>query len=94
MKKFALLLLSLTSLQAALPPLAQSSREIKAIVEDARLFQSLGGQETISQIVRIEGGYEVYTQSQAIQVFVHYLPPVNKGPIPFELQFSSPVSVN
>ena len=87
MKKFALILLSIGTLQAALPPLAQSSREIEAIVSDSRLYQSLGGHNAISQIIRIEGGYEVYAGQHAIQVFVHYLPPKVKGPVPFELEF-------
>ena len=94
MKKLAFILLSITTLHAALPPLAQSSREIEAIVSDSRLYQALGCQDAISQINRIEGGYEVVAGQQAVQVFVHHLPPVNKGPIPFELEFGPVMALN
>ncbi len=87
MKKIALILLSITTLQAALPPLAQSNREIKQIVSDPRLYEKLGGAEVISEIIKIDGGYEVRTLHKVVFVKVNYLPIQQPGPARFELEF-------
>ena len=90
MKKIALILLSFSTLHAALPPLAQSSREMKEIIADPRLYQSLGGAESILQILKVDGGYQVSTLHQTIMVNVIYMPSKMIGPAKFELEFSEP----
>lgn len=87
MKKIAFILLSFSTLHAALPPLAQSSREIKEIMADPRLYQSLGGAESILQILKVDGGYEISTLHRTILVNVNYVPNQMIGPISFELDF-------
>lgn len=86
-KKIALLLLTISSLQAALPPFAQSSKEVKAILADPRLYQTLGGAHVISEIQRVEGGYVVFTAANKVLVKVNYLPSQMPGPARFELEF-------
>lgn len=91
MKKIALILLSMTTLQAALPPLAQSSREIKEIVSSPELYQKLGGAQGIESIFKVEGGYQVFTRDHSIYVKVNYLPSQQPGPAKFALEFSDSV---
>ena len=74
-------------LQAALPPLAQNIAELRALLNDSRLYELLGSGEVIQEIVRIKGGYEVVAKHQILHVEVHYLPPKNVGPARFELEF-------
>ncbi len=76
---------------AALPPLAQSSREIEAILSDDRLQESLGSPESIQNILRIKGGYAIVTQNCFLRIDVEYMPQSYPGPMAFQLHFHSPV---
>lgn len=86
------LLLTATPLFAVLPPLAQSEREIKAIMSSQEGYDLLGGQDPIMQIVRTETGYEVITSRKKMKVDVIY-EKNNKmvGPGEFKLKFYPPV---
>lgn len=77
------------SLQA-LPPAVQESREIKAILEDSRLYEHLNG-ALIDKIERTDGGYWVDTPTDRFFVQVHYLPSKVIGPAQFELIFPSQI---
>ena len=80
--------LSLCSLShAALPPLAQTSLEMRAILEDPRLFNSLKSGEAINEIIRRHQGYTVVTTHHILEVDLHYKPAELMGPVPFELEF-------
>lgn len=79
-------------LNAALPPLAQSIREIEAIIKDPQLYQLLDSAESIRDIKRTDGGYLVITAHQSLEVTITYLPSDRPGPAKFALQFSSPES--
>lgn len=72
---------------AALPPLHQSIKELKAILDDPELSKELTSGEVIEAIERTESGYEVYTNRSSLQVDVHYQSQATPGPIPFDLQF-------
>jgi hypothetical protein len=78
----------------ALHPKYQTAREIRAILEDSRLFEKLGN-EFVLEIRKTEGGYVIHTRSFEIQVDVNYLPPSIPGiigePARFELVFSDPI---
>lgn len=87
----AILLASSSVAFAALPPLAQSEREIKAILDSQEAYKLLGGAEPIDQIVRTENGYLLITAHKELLVDVHYLPAKKIGPAEFELSFHSPV---
>jgi hypothetical protein len=83
----AFVLLASSPISAALPPLAQSSREIKAILESRELYQILGGAEPIEQIARTENGYLVVTAHKELLVDIHYVASNKIGPREFELYF-------
>ena len=73
---------------ALLPPLAQSVREMEAILEDPRLYDLLGSGETIEQILRTPEGYLVLTRRYAVRVELEYSSQRKIGPAEFELYFS------
>lgn len=85
--KAALILCFAISTYAALPPLAQSVRELQAILADPHVQEELGSAEAIEEIVRTDNGYELKTQSRRLPVDVQYKPAKRPGPVPFELQF-------
>jgi hypothetical protein len=89
MKLLALFLGAAAALQAALPPLAQSAREINALVSDPHLQELLGSPESIETIVRTEEGYALMTPHYLLRVDVHYLEG-KIGPVPFEFTFHIP----
>ena len=94
MKKLVLILLTASTLQAALPPLAQSSKELKEILSSPSLYQQLGGGQSIEKILKVEGGYQIYTRQRALYVKVNYLPIQQPGPAKFQLEFSEPIDCN
>lgn len=80
-----------TSLFPALPPLAQSAREIQALLADTQLQTSLGSGEGIEQIMRTPTGYAVITRHYTLRVDVEYLPAARPGPAPFQFHFNDPI---
>ncbi len=84
-----------TSLFAALPPLAQSTRELQALLADSHLQDWLGSGELIQDIIRTENGYLVMTRNYAMRVDIQYTPTEQKrvGPAQFQLQFNKPISL-
>ncbi|MDE3045482.1 MAG: hypothetical protein KGJ02_02405 [Verrucomicrobiota bacterium] len=92
MRKFLLLLfVAASALQAALPPLAQSTREIKAILSAPELHTLLGSAESIQSIRRTPTGYVLSTQHYLLQVDIYYnQEQVRPGPVPFQLTFHMP----
>ena len=78
----------------ALPPKYQTAREIRAILDDCRLFEKLGN-EVIHGIRKMDGGYVIATRSFEIQVVVIYLQPSIPGkigePARFTLDFQDPI---
>jgi hypothetical protein len=94
MKKLFFILLASSGF-AVLPPLAQSTREIKALLSDAQFYESFGSAQMIREIVRNEGGYLVTTQDYAMQVDVQYIRDDSKrcGPARFEFKFQPPYPI-
>lgn len=80
-------LIVFSSLFGALPPLAQSFREIQAIVSDSRTLEFLGSAALLHKIVKTKEGYLIVTQDRILRVDVNYLPATKMGPVPFELYF-------
>lgn len=89
MKKYLLLLClsSALSLSAALPPLYQSSNEIKAILSSESLGSALSAGELITTIQKNKQGYEITTNRRHVQVDIVYEPNQKPGPAQFKLQF-------
>lgn len=94
MKKICFLFLASSSF-ALLPPLAQSSREIKALLTDAEFYDSLGSPEVVLDISRNDKGYLVVTQHYSMQVDVHYIVADQKfcGPAHFQFEFHRPIDL-
>jgi hypothetical protein len=80
---------------AALPPLAQSTREMQAVLSDSRFYDTLGSAEVIKELIRTEKGYLVLTQNYAMRVDVKYGGGDQRriGPVHFELEFQQPVDL-
>ncbi len=94
MKKMIFILLASTTF-AALPPLAQSKRELQTLLSDNRFYESLGSAEFIQEIIHTDQGYLVVTQNYTMRVDVKYGCEDRKmiGPVPFELEFNAPVHI-
>lgn len=77
---------------ALLPPLAQSIKEIKAIVGDKRLYNSFEPGEVIQDIIRLEEGYLILTTHYEMVVGVRYNHSTSArvGPARFQLEFHNP----
>lgn len=88
--KFFVFLLSLAFAQngwALLAPLAQSSVEIKRILDSQEFSQSIGAGEIIQDIKHEDEGYEISTTNH--KVFVKVIPVESHriGPQQFKLEF-------
>lgn len=92
MKKLCFILLASSGF-ALLPPLAQSTREIQAVLVDARLHETLGSGEVIKEIIRNEQGYLIVSYNYSLQVDIHYIRGDQNGigPAKFRLEFQQPV---
>lgn len=95
MKKLFFILIASASF-AALPPLAQSTRELQAVLSNTQFYQNLGSAELIKDIIRTEQGFLVLTQNYAMRVDVKYGGRGDQklaGPVPFELEFHAPIDL-
>lgn len=73
----------------ALPPLADSLRELSAILNDRRLGDALGSGAFIESIQRTESGYLVTTAKETLEIEVIYFQTDGRvGPGQFELVFA------
>jgi hypothetical protein len=93
MKKWIFCLLFASIGFAALPPLYQTSNEIKEILNDERLYEKLGSASAIQGIIKAANGWVVITNKYYLNVFVEYLPTKRMGPANFELHFSNPIEL-
>ncbi len=95
MKKTALLfcLIASTTVFAALPPFAQSTKELKAILSDPQMQDQMGSAEFIEKIIKTDEGYIIITQHYLMHVDVHYQEAARPGPVPFELEFHKPIDL-
>ncbi len=91
MKRAFLILIVIYSLPliAALPPLAQSLREIKALSQDPELYSLLGSAEIIENIAKTPTGYLITGRfKQVVATIVHrHLTKKPIGPISFEFTY-------
>ena len=83
----ALALATSSTAFAALPPLAQSQREIRAILDAPETYHLLGGAEPIEQIVHTDNSYTVITAHQKLMVDIEYQRSGKIGPAEFKLHF-------
>lgn len=87
--RFTILAALMMTLQveAILPPLYQTSSEIKAMMEDIQLGQKLQSGEVIEKIEKNEQGYLIVTNKSQLQVKVIYQPSQGPGPAHYKLYF-------
>lgn len=96
MKKLLLVLLFLTigsKVFAALPPFAQSKKEIESILTSTELAYLIPSGEAIEEIRKTPGGYLIITREKIIPISVKYLPAQNIGPARYELIFHDPIEL-
>lgn len=72
----------------SLPPWIQTEIEKNAIIKDPRLKELLGD-ESVIDIIKAEGGYQVLTENHSLDVHVKYLPMDYCGLAEFELEFGA-----
>jgi hypothetical protein len=90
----AVILLTSASTFAALPPLAESAREIQAILSAQEGYDLLGGADPIEQIIRTPSGYLIITSRKEMKVDVNYAQSGKIGPAEFTLKFHPPVNID
>lgn len=94
--KIAVFFISLffsSSLFCALPPLAQSSKEIQELLADSRLYSLLKSSDIIKEVIRTEEGYVILTKDRLLRVDIEYLPQSGPGPRKFEFHFHMPILI-
>jgi hypothetical protein len=91
---FGVLLFGTQAVFAALPPLAQSEREIQAILTSQEGYRLLGGADPIEQISRVEKGYLISTRHKELKVDINYVKTDRIGPQEFTLFFHPPVDLD
>ena len=95
MKKLIFIFLASTTF-GLLPPLAQSTRELQALLADSRFYESLGSAELVKDIIRTDKGYLVLTQNYAMRVDLKYEGRGDQkfvGPAQFQLEFHPPIDL-
>lgn len=85
----ALFLSALNYAEGALPPVYQSIKEYKALIESPELSQQLGSGEGITEIQRSGNGFLVKSFHKTLQVDVVFDPQDHPGPAKFHLVFHS-----
>lgn len=78
------------SVFAALPPVYQSTREFRALLDSTSLPEELGSGEAIRSITRDDKGFIVKTTKYTLRVDVIYDPMDHPGPAKFHLSFHNP----
>ena len=79
-----------------LAPVHQSSKEIKTILNDQKLYKNLTPYDVIQNIVKIKNGYLIITNLHMIQVDVIVKMDEKgfAGPKQFDLKFNRPVVID
>lgn len=83
-----------THLSAAVPPFAQSVREIDAILHSEEITVLVPPTSSILQITHIPFGYLIITNMEILMVEVVYLPEECVGPRKFKLFFKKPCDLD
>lgn len=78
-----------TTLPALLPPLYQSTAEIKAILSDEKLSEVLQSGDLIMDIKRTESGYLIITNHREVEAQIVYKKSHSIGPAKFDVVYKS-----
>ena len=79
------------SLQALLPPLYESTKELQAILASPELGQKLTSGDVIEKIERTSDGFLITTNKRTLLVIVTYEATGRIGPASDKLTFGDPV---
>jgi len=77
----------------ALPPFAQSAKEISTLVMDSHLQELMGSAEVIREIMKTDSGYAVMTSTRFLKVDIEYQSAGRPGPVPFVFHFGEPLDL-
>ena len=94
MKYLTVLMLSiffLGRLESALPPFAESKREIEAILSHQEITQYIPSGDTIIQIVKTSSGYLIITNYRIVPVSIRHVARQNLGPARLTVQFHNSI---
>lgn len=86
----AMSLAAFGNIEGALPPIHQSIKEYKALIESPELSQQLGTGEGITEIQRVENGFVVKSFHKTLNVEVVYDQQDRPGAVKFHLVFHTP----
>lgn len=93
MKKIICMLLGYmvlsSPLTALLPPLYQSTAEIKAILSDEKLSEVLQSGDLILEIKRTENGFRIVTNHREVEAQVVYKKTQTIGPAKFDVVYKT-----
>ena len=84
---FAALMTVAVNVYAALPPVYESTREYKALLDSPQLTDKLGSGEMIKSIEKEENTFIVKSTKYVLKVDVVYEPMAHPGPANFHLDF-------
>ncbi|MBA3816336.1 MAG: hypothetical protein H0X29_07425 [Parachlamydiaceae bacterium] len=91
MKKYAIIFISMMactlSAQGALPPVYQTAKEFRALLDDPKLTDTLGTGDSIQSITRVEDGFVVKTNMHVLKVDLSYEKLDQPGPAKFRFDF-------
>lgn len=92
--KFAVLtllasLLTHSMSYAALPPLYETLKEFKTLIEDPRLEHSFTSGDAIEKIERNEDGFTITSNKRTVHVKIAYEPAMRPGPAKYKLIFDT-----
>lgn len=80
---------ALMPLIAALPPFAQDTREIRAILDSQELYEHIPFSDCFEEISKTDAGYLITTNKRHVLVIVHTVESAERicGPRQFTLEF-------
>lgn len=87
MKTIFLALLFTTPIFAALPPFAQTEREIRVIINSKELQQFIPYSDVFEKLTKTEEGYLITTNKREVRAVVHYSNESRVGPAEFSIEF-------
>lgn len=83
-----------SDLQAVLPPLYQTSKELSVVLQGDNLGKALPSGEPILEIRKNSQGYEITTLHYHVQANIIYKASDRPGPAQFEVEFEKADKIN
>ncbi|MBM3193102.1 MAG: hypothetical protein FJZ59_02570 [Chlamydiae bacterium] len=87
MKYVVFAVLILGSVFGALPPFAQTERELREILNNPKLHEFIPLSDAFEEIVKTEEGYLIKTNKREVRAIIHYKESGKIGPAEFTVEF-------